>query len=162
MATQTSPRRLLGDIAWAHSGDKGDCVNLGVVARDPRDYAFLLQHVTAHYHDVASDEAKGVLEPFERSKLPESYQGAFGARKNGEFVAPFEVEDRQRGVPKFIIAQLVNVVSEGEYTMQDLRNQIREQLTQEKSYRRLLDGLRKETYVTVLLDGGDKVNAISP
>ena len=47
MATQTSPRRLLGDIAWAHSGDKGDCVNLGVVARDPRDYAFLLQHVTA-------------------------------------------------------------------------------------------------------------------
>ena len=118
--------------------------------------------LVSHYHDVASDEAKGVLEPFERSKLPESYQGAFGARKNGEFVAPFEVEDRQRGVPKFIIAQLVNVVSEGEYTMQDLRNQIREQLTQEKSYRRLLDGLRKETYVTVLLDGGDKVNAISP
>ena len=117
--------------------------------------------LVSHYHDLASDEAKGVLEPFERSKLPESYQSAFGERKNGEFVAPFEVEDRQRGVPKFIIAQLVNVVSEGEYTMQDLRNQIREQLSQEKSYRRLLDGLRRETFVTVLLDGGDKVNAIS-
>ena len=50
-------RRLLADIAWAHSGDKGDCVNLGVVARDPRDYALLLQEVTvervqAHFSDI--------------------------------------------------------------------------------------------------------------
>ncbi len=112
--------------------------------------------LVAHYHDVASDEAKGVLEPFERSRLPESYQTAFAGHKNGDFISPFEVEDKQRGVPKFVIAQLVNVVDEGEYTVQDLRNQIRDQLSQEKSYRRLLDGLRKETYVSVMLDGEAK------
>ena len=56
-------RRLLGDIAWAHSGDKGDCVNLGVVARDPRDYALLLRQVTAervreHFSDLCTGEVR--------------------------------------------------------------------------------------------------------
>lgn len=50
-------RRLLADIAWAHSGDKGDSVNLGVVARDPAEYALLLREVTAervktHFADI--------------------------------------------------------------------------------------------------------------
>ncbi len=115
--------------------------------------------LVARYHDVASDEAKGVLEPFERSRLPESYQKAFDGKKNGDFISPFPVDDKQRGVPKFVIAQLVNVVAEGDYTVPDLRNQIRDQLSQEKSYRRLLDGLRKDTYVTVLLDDGEKKSA---
>ncbi|MBK9979458.1 MAG: peptidylprolyl isomerase [Gemmatimonadetes bacterium] len=117
--------------------------------------------LVARYHDTASDEAKGVLEPFERSRLPESYQKAFEGKKNGDFITPFPVDDKQRGVPKYVIAQLVNVVDEGEYTVQDLRNQIRDQLSQEKSYRRLLDGLRKDTYVTVLLDAAEKKSAAS-
>ncbi|MBK8645175.1 MAG: peptidylprolyl isomerase [Gemmatimonadetes bacterium] len=117
--------------------------------------------LVARYHDTASDEAKGVLEPFERSRLPESYQKAFDGKKNGDFITPFPVDDKQRGVPKYVIAQLVNVVDEGEYTVQDLRNQIRDQLSQEKSYRRLLDGLRKDTYVTVLLDAAEKKSAAS-
>jgi hypothetical protein len=59
----TAKHGLLGDIAWAHSGDKGDCVNLGVVARDPRDYALLLQHVTAarvheHFSDICTGEVR--------------------------------------------------------------------------------------------------------
>ncbi|HPV74809.1 MAG TPA: peptidylprolyl isomerase [Gemmatimonadaceae bacterium] len=117
--------------------------------------------LVARYHDTASDEAKGVLEPFERSRLPESYQKAFEGKKNGDFITPFPVDDKQRGVPKYVITQLVNVVDEGEYTVQDLRNQIRDQLSQEKSYRRLLDGLRKDTYVTVLLDAAEKKSAAS-
>lgn len=112
--------------------------------------------LVARFHDISSDEARGVLEPFERSRLPESYQKAFGDAKDGDFIAPFPVDDAQRGVPKFVIAQVVNAVDEGEYTVQDLRNQIREQLTQEKSYRRLLDSLRKNTYVAILLDAPAK------
>ena len=38
--------RRLADIAWAHSGDKGDSINLGVVVYDESDYALLLQEVT--------------------------------------------------------------------------------------------------------------------
>lgn len=56
-------KRLLADIAWAHSGDKGDCVNLGVVARDPADYALLLREVTAervksHFADLCEGEVR--------------------------------------------------------------------------------------------------------
>ena len=55
--------RLLGEIAWAHSGDKGDCVNLGVVVRDVRDYPLLLRQVTAarvreHFSDLCSGEVR--------------------------------------------------------------------------------------------------------
>ena len=54
-------RRLLMDIAWAHSGDKGDMVNLGVVARDEADYPLLLQvatekRVRKHFADICHGE----------------------------------------------------------------------------------------------------------
>lgn len=113
--------------------------------------------LVARYHDIASDEARGVLEPFERTRLPESYQAAFKDKGNNDFVEPFPVEDKSRGVPKFVIAQIVTSADEGEYTVQDLRNQIRDQLSEEKSMRRLLDALRKETFVGIMLDEPKKV-----
>lgn len=116
--------------------------------------------LVARYHDVASDEAKGVLEPFERAKLPESYQKAFEGKDDSDFVESFPVEDRQRGVPKFVVAQVISSQVEGDYTIQDLRNQIREQLGEEKSMRRLLDNLRGEMFVSIMLDEPKK--AITP
>jgi peptidyl-prolyl cis-trans isomerase SurA len=113
--------------------------------------------LVARYHDIASDEARGVLEPFERSRLPESYQAAFKGKTSNDFIEPFPVEDKSRGVPKFVVAQLVTSAEEGDYTVQDLRNQIRDQLSEEKSMRRLLDALRKETFVGIMLDQPKKV-----
>ncbi len=60
---RASPPRLLADIAWAHSGDKGDMVNIGVVARDAQDYPLLLQALTpdrvaAHFSDICRGEAR--------------------------------------------------------------------------------------------------------
>ncbi len=118
--------------------------------------------LVARYHDVASDEAKGVLEPFERSKLPESYQTAMEGKGPSDFVEPFPVEDRQRGVPKFVVAQMITAQAEGDYTIQDLRNQIREQLGEEKSMRRLLDNLRSEMFVSIMLDDPKKPVASTP
>ncbi len=56
-------RRLLADIAWAHSGDKGDSVNLGVVARNAQDYPLLLRELTAarvreHFKDICHGEVR--------------------------------------------------------------------------------------------------------
>ena len=55
--------RLLGDIAWAHSGDKGDMVNIGVSVRDPDDYALLLEALTpprvaAHFADICRGDVR--------------------------------------------------------------------------------------------------------
>ena len=57
------PPRLLADIAWAHSGDKGDMVNIGVAARDPKDYALLVHALTperilAHFSDICRGEVQ--------------------------------------------------------------------------------------------------------
>jgi peptidyl-prolyl cis-trans isomerase SurA len=108
--------------------------------------------LVTRYHDLASDEMRGVLEPFERGRMPESYQEAFKGKAPGDFIGPFAVDDPRRGAPKYVIAQLISAADEGEYTVQDLRNQIRDQLSEEKSMRRLLDGLRRETFVTVMLE----------
>ncbi len=38
---------LLRDIAYVRSGDKGDVVSIGVIARRPEDYPAILRSVTA-------------------------------------------------------------------------------------------------------------------
>lgn len=59
-----APRpRLLADIAWAHSGDKGDMVNLGVAVHDPADYPLLLrvltcERVAEHFSDLCHGEVR--------------------------------------------------------------------------------------------------------
>jgi peptidyl-prolyl cis-trans isomerase SurA len=103
------------------------------------------------FHD--RDELEGSLQPFPRDSLPPSYANAFADKRNNDFVDPFPIQDPQRGVPKFVLAQIIEARPAGEYTLAELRERIRQQLQQEKSFRRLLDTLRKETYVWINLDG---------
>jgi len=61
-------KRKLIDVAHARSGDKGDTVNIGLIARKPEYYPLLLRQVTAervqhHFADVC-------LGPVERFALP--------------------------------------------------------------------------------------------
>jgi peptidyl-prolyl cis-trans isomerase SurA len=99
---------------------------------DPREYAL-------------------ITDPVERDKLPQSYATAFSGKLDGEIVPPFPIEDKSVGVPKFVVAQITKAVEGGDFTVADLRETIREQIAQEKSMRRLLQQLRKETYVSVRL-----------
>lgn len=60
---------LLLDLAHARSGDKGDTVNVGVIAREPEDYPLLEERVTtervkAHFGDMV-----GTVERFELPNL---------------------------------------------------------------------------------------------
>jgi parvulin-like peptidyl-prolyl isomerase len=108
-----------------------------------------LDTLYARYHDPI--EEKGSLQPFPRSELPPSYSTAFANAKPNEFVAPFRIEDAARGVPKFVVAQLLEVDAGGEYTIAELRDRLRESLAEAKAIRRLIDTLKKETYVSVRL-----------
>jgi peptidyl-prolyl cis-trans isomerase SurA len=109
------------------------------------------------FHD--RDELEGSLEPFPRDSLPPSYGKAFEGKSNNDFVDPFPIHDPQRGVPKFVLAQIIEARPAGEYTLAELRERIRQQLQQEKSFRRLLDTLRKETYVWINLEGASAIKA---
>jgi peptidyl-prolyl cis-trans isomerase SurA len=102
------------------------------------------------YHDYASKEETSLLTPFPRPQLPESYQQALRDAKVGQVVV-FPIAG-PTGAPKFVILQLQGAAEGGEYTLADMRERIREQLRQENSIRRLLDSLRRQTYVSMRLD----------
>jgi len=54
-------RVQLKDVAYARSGDKGDVVNIGVMAKDPRAYKLLEKYLTAsrvkeHFRDIVKGD----------------------------------------------------------------------------------------------------------
>lgn len=107
--------------------------------------------LTKRHHDFASGEETSILTPIPSdSGLPPSYREAFAGKKANDIVT-FEIPGLG-GKPKFVVAQLATVDPGGEYTLADLRERVRQQLVEEGSIRRFLDGLRKEMYVSIRLD----------
>lgn len=107
--------------------------------------------LAARHHDFASGEETSILTPVPvDSGLPESYQRGFAGRGAGDIVV-FPI-GTPAGYPKFVVAQLATRDEGGEYTLKDLRERVRAQLVEEGSYRRYLDALRKEMFVSIRLD----------
>jgi peptidyl-prolyl cis-trans isomerase SurA len=101
------------------------------------------------YHDP--NEEKGSLVPYPRDSLPISYKNAFTAKPAGSYVGPFPIEDRGTGREKYVIAELLTVEESGAYSENDWHDRIRDQLAEEKAIARLLQMLRKDSYVSVRL-----------
>jgi peptidyl-prolyl cis-trans isomerase SurA len=106
--------------------------------------------LVARYHDP--NEEKGSLQPFPRDSLPPSYAAAFAGKTKNDFVGPFPIPDKVTGAQKFVIGQVLDTQEGGDYTVSDLKQTIRTQLQEERSFRRLLDSLRKDTYVSIRLE----------
>jgi peptidyl-prolyl cis-trans isomerase SurA len=103
--------------------------------------------LAARYHDPA--EERGLLEPYDRTQLPASYQAAIEGKQPGEIVPPFAIANRANDSQKYVVLQLVTAAEGGEYTVQDVRDRIRTSLSQERAIRRLLDSLRRDSYVAI-------------
>lgn len=106
--------------------------------------------LVARYHDPA--EEKSLLDGFPVDSLPATYQAALGGVEPQQFAGPFEIPDPRTGKPKFGVIQVTDRKPGGEYTVADWKDRIRQQLTQEKQIRRMLDQLRREQYVRVMFD----------
>src|SRR3954469_9925414 len=102
--------------------------------------------LVAKHHDAT--EEKGVLQPFPRDSLPASYTTALAGAKAGTITDPFQLAN-PRGQPKYAVLQVVTATDAGEYKEAEIRDQIRAQLSDERSIRALLDQLRKQTYVSI-------------
>jgi len=102
--------------------------------------------LVAKHHDPT--EEKGVLQPFPRDSLPPSYAAALSGAKAGDVTPPFQLAN-PRGQPKFAVLQVVTMTEAGAYNEAEIRDQIRAQLSEERSIRQLLDELRKQTYVSL-------------
>ena len=99
------------------------------------------------HHDPS--EESSIPQPFPQAQLPAEYQAAITGHKANDILDPFLIVDKTRGTPKLFVVQITSIAAEHEPTVADWREKIRDQLAQEKSIRRYLDGLRKESYVSI-------------
>jgi peptidyl-prolyl cis-trans isomerase SurA len=143
------PKMDSADVARAHS--LADSVGNLLKNGTPFD------SLTKKYHDYAGREETSLLSPWVRDSLPLSYQNAFADKKAGD-IAVFQIPGSglRPEIPKFVVAQLLSVNEAGEQTLAESKAFVRADLAQRGGVRRYVDALRKQTYVSVRLDGADK------
>ena len=116
--------------------------------------------LSVRFHDVAGGEEKAIPE-FPRDSLPEMYRNALEGKKIRDIMDPFPIPSGQEGINKYVIAQVTFLDEAGEYTLPEVRERLRSQLSEERSMRRLIDMLKKQTYVSVRYDPA-KVVPVTP
>lgn len=102
--------------------------------------------LAAKFHDAG--EEKGVLDPYPIDSLPESYRYAIANKEENEVTDPFVLKGQNDAV-KFAILQVISRTGLGEYSLSEVRHNIRRQLAMEKQSRAILDELRNRTYVSI-------------
>ena len=91
------------------------------------------------------------VDSVEHSKLPPIYAAAFDSAVVGEVIPPFSTGVESVNRTKFVVAILTDVQPERDFTFEDLREVLRQRLTQQKPVQELLRTLRHQTYVSVRL-----------
>ncbi|HSU16233.1 peptidylprolyl isomerase [Longimicrobium sp.] len=81
-------------------------------------------------------------------RLPPEYGQAIGDAAPGTVVGPFQLGDPSG--PSFVVAKVTDRRTGGEYTLADVREQIRDRIIQQRQVDRLLGELRQVTAVTVM------------
>lgn len=117
--------------------------SVAVQWRRGADFETLVQR----HHDAS--EERGILQPYPRDSLPASYQSAIAGRAAGAITEPFQLG--ADATVKFAVLEVVTVTEGGQYSVADVRDQIRQQLIAERATRALLDSLRRETFVSLRL-----------
>ena len=103
------------------------------------------------HHDFASAEETTLLTPFPRAQLPAPYQQAFAEKKARDFVV-FQIPGNTIVPGKFVVAQLAAVEEGGELTLAEVKERFRTRLAEEGGIKRLMESLRKGTYVSIRAD----------
>lgn len=100
------------------------------------------------HHDFASGEETTLLTPFPKAQLPSQYQQAFADKKAHDFVE-FQIPGNGIVPAKYVVAQLATVEEGGDLTLDEVKERFRARLAEEGGIKRLMDSLRKQTYVSV-------------
>lgn len=85
--------------------------------------------------------------------LPGNYAQALGSAEPGDVLGPieFRLSSDPEAQPLFGIVKIVDLREEGEYSFEDVRQQIRSQLREQKVLQRIIEDLRERTYIDVRL-----------
>ena len=68
----------------------------------------------------------------------------------GSIIGPFEAQSLRGDGPIFVVIKVVRYIPEGPYELDEVRDQLREGLTQQKQMDRFLQMMKNEVYVKVL------------
>jgi peptidyl-prolyl cis-trans isomerase SurA len=102
-----------------------------------------------YYHDP--DELKAwPLSPVD-TMIPEEYRNGFQGVKKGQLAVPFTIPNPRTGMPKYVVLLVTDYEAAGDYTIADVRDKVRQQLTEERQLRRMLDQLRREQFVKIMM-----------
>jgi peptidyl-prolyl cis-trans isomerase SurA len=104
--------------------------------------------LAAKHHDAQEFRA---LPDIPRDSLPPAYRTALGTAGKGALVGPFPIDDPRSGLQKFVVMRVTQATAEGEYPEAEIKARLREQVSEGKTMRKLVDSLRKATYVSVRL-----------
>jgi peptidyl-prolyl cis-trans isomerase SurA len=83
-------------------------------------------------------------------QLPPEYAAALAGAQAGQVVGPIPLGDNGT-TPAFAVVRITGITPAGEYTLTDVRAQIRQRLEQEKLLQELIEQLRRETFVDIRL-----------
>lgn len=86
--------------------------------------------------------------PAQRDALPAPYGTALAGAGEGDVIGPVELSDGQGG-SKWAVVRVTDVTEAGEYTLDDVRGRIRDNLQQQKLIDELLEELREKMYVDI-------------
>lgn len=103
------------------------------------------------HHDFRSGEETTLLTPYPRAQLPTAYQQGFADRKAGDYTV-FQIAGNGNAPAKFVVAQIAQVLEGGELTLPEVKERFRTRLAEEGGIKRLMDQLRKSTYVAIRPD----------
>jgi len=102
----------------------------------------------AKYHDEGEERE---AEEVPVTQLPDEYKEGIGAADSGQVVAPFAIRKQMGLRRKYVVLQVTNRRPEGAVRYEDVKDQVRQRLSQELAQRRYVDRLRRSTYVDLRL-----------
>lgn len=98
------------------------------------------------YHDAAEEKE---AEDVPVTQLPEEYKDGIGTADSGSVVPVFAIRKANGVRRKFVVLQVTGRRSEGAIRYEDVKDQIRKQLSDNLATRRYIDRLRRSAYVDI-------------
>ena len=89
--------------------------------------------------------------PTPRDQLPPAYAQPFAAVLKDQVVGPVALNPETPDRTRWLVAQITDVQAEREPTFEDVREQVRVRLLEQKGIHNLVEDLKKQTYVDVRL-----------
>jgi len=129
--------RRTGELAMAVADSIREGADVRMMAE-----RYGVREVPVRFPDIPYDQI---------GQFGEAYAQALASPVPGAVVGPFQSEGFMPGRPVFAVVRITGFQSEGAWKLEDIREQIRESLLNEKGYAKFLEELRGEVYVDIRL-----------